>query len=93
MRITAEEVIGLAMALETTVPRLLEPLAEREWVQLPSGESLPRGFFVDLVRGRIPGDITWHNDKPVRVGRAAAALAFEAKWPDGDATPAGWSDA
>jgi 8-oxo-dGTP diphosphatase len=80
-RVTAEEIIGLALALETTVPRLLEPLTEDEWVQIPSGESLPPGVFTDLIRGRIPGDFTWYKNSPVRMGRAAAALGFEAAWP------------
>ena len=80
-RVTAEEIIGLALALETTVPRLLEPLTEDEWVQIPSGESLPPGVFTDLVRGRIPEDFTWYKNSPVRAGRAAAALEFEAAWP------------
>ncbi|MGH3274329.1 MAG: helix-turn-helix domain-containing protein [Streptosporangiaceae bacterium] len=78
----AEEIIGLALALETTVPQLLEPLAQDEWVQLPSGESLAPGAYIDLIRGRIPSDISWYNDNFAKSGRSAAALAFEATWPD-----------
>jgi transcriptional regulator with XRE-family HTH domain len=54
-RVTAEEVIGLALALETTIPRLLEPLAEDGWVQMPSGELVAPSVIADLARGRVPG--------------------------------------
>jgi transcriptional regulator with XRE-family HTH domain len=36
-----EELLGLALAFDTTMERLLTPLPEDEWVELPSGNSLP----------------------------------------------------
>ena len=86
-RLTTGELFGVALALETSLPRLLEPLPEDEWVQIPTGESLPVSVFSDLVRGRALNDLSWYANKPMRSGRAAAALAFEEKWPD-DQKPA-----
>ena len=35
-RVTAEEVLGLVVALETTLPRLLAPIGADLWIELPS---------------------------------------------------------
>ena len=81
-RVTAEEVVGLALALETTVQRLLTPIGEDKWVELPSGESLNIEAVAHLVAGVNDGVLQWHKDVPYRVGPAAAALEFEAFWPE-----------
>jgi len=71
-RVSAEEILGLAAALETTVARLMTPLWEDKWIELPSGESLRVGAVVTLVTGElaaddsIPQDIHWYENKPVR---------------------------
>jgi 8-oxo-dGTP diphosphatase len=70
-RPTAEEILGLAFALETTVPRLMAPLWEDKWVELPSGMSVRVGAVVDRVGGitahdSVPNDISWHENTPVR---------------------------
>jgi transcriptional regulator with XRE-family HTH domain len=81
-RLTAEELFGLAICLETTLQRLLEPPPRDEWVQLPSGESVAPGVLTDVARGRVPGDLSWYKNVMAKTGRSGAALAFEAKWPD-----------
>ena len=72
-RITAEEILGLAACMGTTVQRLMTPLWEDRWVELPSGESLRVGAVVALVTGEQPPlhggvaqDIQWHGDTLVR---------------------------
>lgn len=57
-RVTAEEVLGVAIALETSVQRLMTPLWEDKWVELPSGESLRVGAVVSFVTGEQLGDLT-----------------------------------
>ena len=81
-RTTAEEILGLALALETTVQRLMTPLGEDKWVELPSGQSLNVEAVVHLVAGTNDGVLRWHGDTPYRTGAALAALAVEASWPE-----------
>lgn len=79
-RLTAEEILGLALALDTTVQRLMTPLGEDKWVELPSGQSLNVEAVVHLVAGTNDGVLRWHGDVPYRVGPAADALDFEIAW-------------
>jgi 8-oxo-dGTP diphosphatase len=71
-RLTAGEILGLAICLETTVPRLMAPLMEDEWIGLPNGMSLRVGAVVALVTGELPADdspardIRWYQNTPVR---------------------------
>jgi 8-oxo-dGTP diphosphatase len=71
-RLTAGEILGLAICLETTVPRLLAPLREDEWVELPNGMSLSVGAVIALVTGEAPasdslvGSIRWYKNTPAR---------------------------
>lgn len=67
----AEEVLGLAICLETTVQRLMTPLWEDKWVDLPSGVPLRVGAVVTLVTGELAAsdsiptaeEFRWHGDK------------------------------
>lgn len=84
-RPTAEEILGLAFALETTVQRLLTPIGEDKWVELPSGMSVDVNAVVRLVDGSNDGAIEWYGNTPIRTGASLAALEFEAVWPvEGD---------
>lgn len=80
-RPTGEEILGLAICLETTAQRLMTPLSEDRWVELPSGESLRVGAVVSFVTGQQLGtdvttrDAQWYGN--------ALALAI-ARPPEGD---------
>ena len=63
-RLTAEEILGLAISLETTIQRLLTPLDEDKWVQVPSGLHLDINFVAQLVAGANTGYIQWHGNLP-----------------------------
>lgn len=70
-RLTAEELLGLAICLETSVPRLMAPLWEDKWVELPNGMSIRVVAVVSYVGGMtvhdsIPNDISWHKNSPVQ---------------------------
>jgi len=73
-RLTAEEVLGLAIALETTVARLMSPLWEDEWVLLPAGMSLRVGAVITLVTGELSAadsiptsrEFRWHGNALAR---------------------------
>jgi 8-oxo-dGTP diphosphatase len=71
--VRADEILGLAFCLETTVQRLMTPLGEDKWVELPSGEALRVGAVVSAVGGLTAGlagandgEIHWYRNKPVR---------------------------
>jgi transcriptional regulator with XRE-family HTH domain len=55
-RVTAEEALGLAIALETTMQHLLSPLLQDGPAVLPSGLSLSAGQIRALVFGHGPND-------------------------------------
>jgi transcriptional regulator with XRE-family HTH domain len=68
-RLVAEELLGLALALETTVNNLMLPDPDDEPVALPSGDEIPATsviratLAVGYSRGLRP--MTWEDDKPV----------------------------
>jgi transcriptional regulator with XRE-family HTH domain len=63
----ADEVLALAICLETSVRRLMSPLLEDSRVELPSGLPLR----VTAVEGYVTGEwvtdarILWHEDRPL----------------------------
>jgi hypothetical protein len=63
-RVTAAEVVGLALALEVAVPILLRAEPIDEAVAFPTGqlsiESVNR-----LVMGKNDGSVSWKDDEPV----------------------------
>lgn len=72
-RPTAEEMLGLAICLETSVQRLMTPLWEDKWVELPSGEALRVGAVVSLVTGEQRGDL---NTRDLQWYKNALVLAI-----------------
>jgi transcriptional regulator with XRE-family HTH domain len=63
-RVTAAEVVGLALALETSVPTLLAAVPDDEAVAFPDGE-LTVESITKLVTGINDHSVTWEDDKPV----------------------------
>lgn len=75
----ADEILGLAICLETTAQRLMTPLLEDKWVELPSGESLLVGAVVRYVGGLSGdniGEVGWHKNTPVITGPAGPPERF-----------------
>jgi 8-oxo-dGTP pyrophosphatase MutT (NUDIX family) len=70
-RVTAEEILGLVVALETTLPRLLAPVANGgdQWVELPSGsgQQLPSSEIISLAKGNRTS-MAWYQNKLARFG-------------------------
>ena len=75
-RVTAEEVVGLALALGTTVSRLMTDVPPAEdgsrYVELPAGLPIPerRLTYND-------GSVRWDGNKPVLAPQPNAAEAAE----------------
>lgn len=63
-RVTAEEVFGLAVALETSFMSLVEPVREDGPVGLPSGAELPFLAAHCLFWGGSELSVTWDDDTP-----------------------------
>lgn len=66
--VTAEEIMGLAIALETTIQHLLAPSESdgETQVALPSGETVSSDYVTSLVYGiaTVRGAVNWTDDKP-----------------------------
>jgi hypothetical protein len=63
-RVTAEEVLGLALALETRFMSLVEPVREDGPVGLPSGAEMPFLAAHGLFWGGSQLTVTWDDDVP-----------------------------
>lgn len=63
-RLTAEEVFGLALALETRVTALIEPVQDDGPVELPSGAELPFLSAHELIWGGVHNVVIWDGDVP-----------------------------
>lgn len=88
----AEELLGLAYCLGTTTQRLMTPLWEDKWIELPSGMTVRVGAVMALVtgaQGDVPGDLYWYKNTPVQTivsPHEAEQQAREAQSHDGHAT-------
>lgn len=86
-RVTAAEIVGLALALETSVPTLLTAVADDEAVAFPSGLLAPQSIE-KLVTGFNDKAVQWKDDVPVfTAGKSAwfsgdpdAPAAVKAAW-------------
>jgi transcriptional regulator with XRE-family HTH domain len=63
-RPTAEEILGLAYALQTTISALMAP-AEDELVELSSGMAISGASVYHSVGGLRDSAMWWDGDKPV----------------------------
>lgn len=64
--IDGDEILGVAIALETTIQQLLSP-SESDWesqVTLPSGEVVSPDYVTATVYGMDRSAVTWTDDKP-----------------------------
>lgn len=64
-RLTAEEVFGLAIALEVSVMTLMEPVRDDGRVGLPSGAELPFGTVHELFWGGTDFGVKWDGSVPL----------------------------
>ena len=69
-RLTAEEIYGLAWALETSVGALMKPTDDDKHVEFPSGASLAAVSVQRSVAGGNDGGVRWSGDEPVFPGPA-----------------------
>lgn len=79
-RLAADEVFGLALAMEVTMAALLLPDYEDEPVALPSGDEIHVTGVIRLIfsagysRGLRP--VTWKDDKPATAPEFVVAPVF-----------------
>lgn len=78
-RVLAEEVVGLAIALQTSVWQLMTPWEDDEPIDLqPRGlREVPPAYLRGLVRGPVYGSIVWDGDKPSFVSRDQIAEGWK----------------
>lgn len=63
-RLLAEEVFALALALQTSIPRLMGYLGDEKAVELPGG-SIEAADVMTLASGRNNGAVQWDRNVPV----------------------------
>jgi S-adenosyl methyltransferase len=63
-RLTAEEVLGLALALETSFISLLEPARVDDPITVPSGEPMLFETVHELIWGGAQYTVSWDGDVP-----------------------------
>lgn len=80
-RVTAAEIIGLALALETSVPTLLTAVPDDEAVAFPTGDLAVQSM-VKLVTGFNDKSVRWEDDKPVFTAGKSAWMAGDPDAPD-----------
>jgi hypothetical protein len=77
-RLTAEEVLGLALALETNISSLLIPVPNEGRVRLPSGDDLDPLDITGLVFAGTRHPVEWQHEQPVFTERPDAPIG--ANW-------------
>jgi transcriptional regulator with XRE-family HTH domain len=80
-RVTAAEIVGLALALETSVPTLLTAVPDDEAVAFPGGQLAPKSVE-KLVTGLNDKSVQWQDDKPVFTAGKSAWMAGDPDAPD-----------
>jgi transcriptional regulator with XRE-family HTH domain len=79
-RLSAAEVLGLALALEVTMRQLLEPQPDDKQIELPNGEPFTARTVRLLVAEVNDHAILWQDDVPKR-------REVTGWWGDGDRPP------
>jgi len=75
-RIVAEEILALALALETTIGRLMDPPPDEIAVELPSGDVILARSVIRSVRHWNDGMVSWRGNEP------RIATREPETWPD-----------
>jgi len=60
-RLQADELLGLALALETSLTTLMSPGPDDHAVMLPGGSVLPAASVEGLCRGHNDGAVGWNG--------------------------------
>lgn len=60
-RLQADELLGLALALETSLTTLMSPGPDDRAVMLPDGSALPAASVEGLCRGHNDGAVSWKD--------------------------------
>lgn len=79
-RVQAEEVVGLAIALETSVRLLMVPNEDGDPVDLqrPGLREMPPAYLRGVIQGGTSGGkIVWDGDKPAFVAREEITDAWK----------------
>jgi transcriptional regulator with XRE-family HTH domain len=63
-RLMAEEIIGLAFALETSIGTLLDPPRDDQFIALPNGHLVGINTVLRSVRHYNDGMVWWEGDEP-----------------------------
>ncbi len=79
-RLTAEEVLCLALALRVPVSALMRPQGPTEFIRLPSGQEIRATTVARSVLFHYDDEsVTWDGDKPV-FGEPTGAARDETPW-------------
>lgn len=63
-RLMVEEILGLALALETSIGMLLDPTRDDQLVTLPAGQHMQVMTVLRSVRHFNDGMVYWEGDEP-----------------------------
>lgn len=65
-RLMVEEILGLSVAMETTIGRLMQPDGDDRTVELqPGGPAVSVNLVrLSVIGQRVFGEVTWDGDKP-----------------------------
>lgn len=83
-RLTADELFGLALALETRLTALLEPVRDDGPITLPSGQTMLFLTVHQLVWGGSEFTVSWNGDVPefpAEESSREARIEIEAGYP------------
>jgi 8-oxo-dGTP diphosphatase len=76
-RLTADELLGLALALETAIPALVGPGPDDRRITLPSGHALAASSIARLALRINDGSVIWHGDLPeVRIAQPEGSETY-----------------
>jgi len=83
-RATAEEILGLGYALETSIAALMKPTDDDKLVTFPSGRSIAAWWVQRSAAGFNDSAVEWNDDIPGFAGPREAALVELAAQGGGD---------
>ena len=81
-RLTAEEVLGLAYALETSMAALIAPATDDKIVDFPSGAEITVSSVRQSARGFNDGSLRWEGNVPVITDNTFDLPVSRERWAD-----------